>query len=187
MTTSAQIRELFVAALKGKTDAGESVYSPFDWPTDPKSYPTILVHCRRERKVSLGANTPQFDVYSTLEVIARTRSPALVGDAGSAAALLAAEALKSQIEVALINNPAIWIDPAGGQRVEQFSSVESDINSSSEGEMPSAELLMLIDVKFYQGPEDFFPIPAEPLSTVELAIPAPDGTPEMGLTINLPQ
>lgn len=181
MTTSAQLRDLFVAALKGQTSAGQAVYSPFDWPTDPKSYPTILVHCRKERKVSLGPNVPQFDVYSVMEIIARTRSPALVGDAGSAAALLAAEALKMQIEVALINNPAIWVDPAGGQRVEQFSSVESDVNSSSEGEMPSAELLMHVEVKFYQGPEDFYPIVGDEVQQVNLHLDAtnvydPSGT-----------
>lgn len=187
MTTSAEIRGLFVEALKGATDAGQSVFSPFDWPTAPAAYPTILVHARRERKVSLGANAPQFDVYSTVEIIARTRSPAQVGDAGSSVALLAAEALKGQIEVALINNPEIWASPAGGQRVEQFTLIESELNTNSEGEMPMAELAMQIEVKFYQGPEDFFPITTYPLQTVQLTIPEPEGTTEPGLTITLPQ
>ena len=214
MTTSADIRSLFVAALKGATDAGQSVFSPFDWPTSPSSYPLILVHARKERKVSLGPNTPQFDVYTTVEILARTKSGALVGDAGSAAALAAAERLKLQIEVTLINNPAIWADPAGGQRIEQFTSVDSEINTNSEGDMPMAELSMTIEVKFYQGPEFFYPIPADPLQTVDIYVdtaqpfdpngtypnppfpsavtPAPrtsgpDGRNEGALTINLPQ
>lgn len=166
MTTSTQLRELFVQVLKGQTDAGGEVYSPFDWPTAPDSYPLILVHCRRERRVSLGPNIPQFDVYATLEITARTKSPALVGDEGSKVALAAVEALKGQIEVALINNPTIWADPNGGQRIEQFSSVDSEVNTSSEGDMPMAELLMNIDVKFYQGPEDFYPIVGDPLTSV---------------------
>ena len=170
MTTSADIRALFVTALTGATDAGAFVYSPFDWATAPDSYPLILVHARKERKVSLGPNTPEFDVYATLEIVARTKSAALVGDAGSAAALAAAERLKAQIEVALINNPAIWSDPTGGQRIEQFTSVDSDLNTSSEGEMPMAELVMQIEVKFYQGPEDFYPIPAVPLETVNIHV-----------------
>ena len=214
MTTSADLRSLFVTALKGATSAGQSVYSPFDWPTSPTSYPAILVHARKERKESLGPNTPEFNVFTTLEIIARTRSPALVGDAGSAVALGAAETLKAQIESALINNPAIWADPNGGQRIEQFTSVDSELSTSSEGEMPEAELLMQIEVKFYQGPEVFFPIPTNPLQTINIHVdtaapfdpngtypnppfpsavqPAPrtsgpDGRDEGALTINLPQ
>ncbi|WNC90955.1 ABC transporter permease [Paraburkholderia sp. FT54] len=187
MTTSAELRALFVDALTGATDAGTAVYSPFDWPTAPDSYPLILVHARRERKESLGPNVPEFNVYATLEIIARTKSPALVGDAGSAAALLEAERLKAQIESALINNPAIWADPCGGQRIEQFTSVESDLSTNSEGDMPMAELLMQIEVKFYQGPEDFFPIPITPLSEVALAVTEPPGTTQAGFDIVFPQ
>lgn len=186
MTTSADLRALFVDALTGATDAGAAVYSPFDWPTAADAYPLLLVHARRERKESLGPNTPEFNVYATLEVIGRTKSRALVGDQGSAAALLAAERLKAQIEVALINNPAIWADPAGGQRIEQFTSVESELSTSSEGDMPMAELLMHIEVKFYQGPEDFFPIPITPLSEVTLAVEEPDGTTRTGFDIVFP-
>jgi hypothetical protein len=215
MTTSADLRALFVSALIGATDAGTSVYSPFDWPTAGNAYPAILVHARRERKESLGPNTPEFNVFTTIEITARTKSPARVGDLGAADALAAAERLKAQIEVALINNPAIWADPVlGGQRIEQFTSVESDLMSSSEGSMPMAELSMAIEVKFYQGPEDFFPIPTNPLQTVDIyddtAAPfdpngtypnppfpsavnpaprtsGPDGRNEGALTINLPQ
>ncbi|WP_342705144.1 ABC transporter permease [Burkholderia arboris] len=184
MTTSADIRALFVSALKGATDAGQAVFSPFDWPIAPDAYPSILVHARKERKESLGRNVPQFNVTATLEVIARTKSAALVGDAGSAAALAEAEKLKAQIESALINNPAIWADPSGGQRIQQFSSVDSELTTSSEGEMPIAELLMTIDVEFFQTADDFFPIPLTPLQGVDLTIQEPDGTTQPGLTIN---
>lgn len=184
MTTSADIRALFVSALKGATDAGQAVFSPFDWPTAPDAYTSILVHARKERKESLGRNVPQFNVTATLELLARTKSPALVGDAGSAVALAAAEKLKAQIESVLINNPAIWADPAGGQRIQQFSSVDSELTTSSEGEMPIAELLMTIDVEFFQTADDFFPIPLTPLQGVDLTIQEPDGTTQPGLTIN---
>lgn len=184
MTTSADLRALFVTALKGATDAGEAVFSPYDWPTAPTAYPSILVHARKERKESLGRNVPQFNVTTTLEILARTKSPALVGDAGSAVALAAAEKLKAQIESVLINNPAIWSDPAGGQRIQQFSSVDSELTTSSEGEMPISELLMTIDVEFFQTADEFFPIPLTPLQGVDLAIEEPDGTTQPGLTIN---
>jgi hypothetical protein len=97
MTTSADIRALFVQALMGQTLAGNSVYSPYDWPTTPSSYPLILVHARKERKVSLGPNTPEFDVYTTVEILARVQSPAGIVDTGSVAALAGAETLKLQI------------------------------------------------------------------------------------------
>jgi hypothetical protein len=186
MTTSADLRTLFVQALMGQTLAGDSVYSPFDWPTSPASYPLILVHARKERKVSLGPNVPEFDVYATLEIIGRVQSPAGIHDTGSAAALAAAEALKLQMETALINNPLIWADPNGGQRIEQFTTVESEINTNSEGSMPMAEVAMSIEVKFYQGPEDFFPIPLTPLSELTLGANQPSGTTEPGFDIVFP-
>lgn len=187
MTTSADIRALFVAALTGATDAGEAVYSPFDWPTAADSYPLVLVRAPKERKQSLGRNAPLFNVTTTIEIIARTKSPALVGDAGSAVALAAAEALKLQIEVALINNPAIWADPNGGQRIQQFASVDSEISTSSEGDMPMAELLMHIEVEFPQGPDDFFPLPSTPLEEFGVTVAQPTGTTAPYFSIELPQ
>lgn len=187
MTTSAELRSLFVTALQGATSAGQNVYSPFDWPTASDAYPFILVLARKERKESLGPNVPEFNVTTTIEIVARVKSPAGQFDIGSVYALAAAEQLKSEIESTLINNPAIWADPNGGQRIEQFSSVDSEINTNSEGEMSIAELNMSIEVKFYQGPEDFFPIPVVPLTQVNVTIQEPTGTTEPGLTINLPQ
>ncbi|ASW00140.1 ABC transporter permease [Paraburkholderia aromaticivorans] len=187
MTTSAELRTLFVDALTGATDAGTAVYSPFTWPTASNSFPLMLVRAPKERKESLGRNAPLFTVTTTIEIIARTKSPALVGDAGSAVALAAAEALKLQIEVALINNPAIWADPNGGQRIQQFTSVESEISASSEGDMPMAELLMHVEVEFAQGPEDFFPLPSTPLDGFDVTVQEPSGTTEPYFTIELPQ
>jgi hypothetical protein len=187
MTTSADLRSLFVTALQGETSAGLNVYSPFDWPAAPDAYPFILVLARKERKESLGPNVPEFNVTTTIEIIARVKSSAYQMDVGSVYALAAAEQLKAEIETALINNPLIWSDPNGGQRIEQFSSVDSEINTSSEGEMPIAELNMSIEVKFYQGPEDFFPIPTIPLTQVTAAVQEPTGTTETGFDIVFPQ
>lgn len=184
MTTIADIRAGFVAALKGATDAGDSVFSPFDWPTMAGAYPCILVRAPHERKESQGPGQPAFDVFATLKVIAKTISPAMVGDEGSAVALAAAERLKAQIEVALINNPLIWNDVGRGSLIEQFVSVDSDISTSSDGEMPMVELVMDIEVKFYQGPEDFFQIPTVSINELQIAVPVPEGTPQPGIIIH---
>lgn len=184
MTTSADIRALFVQALKGATDAGQSVFSPFDWPTQADAYPCVLVRAPKERKESQGPFQPGYDVYTTLQVVGRTVSSALVGDEGSAIALEAAERLKAQIEAALINNPLIWNDSSGASRIEQFVSIDSEISTSSDGEVPMAELVMHVEVKFYQGPEDFFPIPTVPINEVQIAVSVPDGTPQPGIIIH---
>lgn len=183
MTTSAELRSLIATTLKGATAAGNSVYTPFDWPTAPATYPQILVRAPRERKKSLGKAAPLFEVTTTIELIVRTQSPGAVGDAGSAAALAAAEALKQQIEVTLINNPAIWADPCGGQRISQFASVDSEITTSSEGSMPMAELHMIIEIEFAQGPEDFYPIPGIALAGFDAGVQMPAGTTEPGFSI----
>ncbi|BCF96632.1 hypothetical protein PPGU19_012010 [Paraburkholderia sp. PGU19] len=183
MTTSADIRGLVIGGLIGATNAGTSVFSPFDWPTSLESFPCILVRAPRERKHSLGKNAPLFEVTTTVEIIARTRAVAQLGDAGSAEALAAAEQLKQQIEVALINNPSLWVDPDGGQIIEQFESVESEITTSSEGEMPMAELQMRIEIQFVQGPDDFYPIPSIPLENFTGTVVQPAGTVEPTFSI----
>lgn len=183
MTTSADIRGLVIQGLTGATDAGASVYSPFDWPTNQESFPLILVRAPRERKRSLGKNAPLFSVTTGVEIIARTRSVAQLGDAGSAVALAAAERLKAQIEVALINNNSIWVNPDGSQIIEQFESVESEITTGSEGEMPMAELQMKIDIEFTQGPDDFYPVPSTPLQIINGTVVEPTGTLEPQFSI----
>lgn len=178
---------MFVQALlAANTDAGSAVFSPYDWPTAGDAYPALLVHARKERKESLGRNAPLFDVTATLEVIGRTRSPALLGDAGSAVALEAAERLKMQIEIALINNPAVWVKPDGTRRVSQFASVDSDLATSSEGEMPIGSVVMQFEVEFTQGPEDFFPIVGTPLEGFDARVQEPPGTVEPGFSITFP-
>ncbi|MGF6549312.1 ABC transporter permease [Paraburkholderia youngii] len=186
MTTSADIRGLVITGLAGATSAGSSVFSPFDWPTEQESFPCILVRAPRERKRSLGKNAPLFSVTTTVEIIARTRAVAQLGDAGSAQALAAAEQLKAQIEVALINNTSLWVDSNGGQIIEQFESVESEITTSSEGEMPMAELQMRIDIEFTQGPDDFYPIPSTPLEGFNGTVVEPTGTLEPLFSITFP-
>jgi len=186
VTTSADIRALVATALKGATSAADQVYTPFDWPTAPGTYPQILVRAPKEHKKSLGKNAPLFDVTTTIHIVARTQSPGAAGDAGSAAALAAAEQLKQQIEVALINNRTIWTNPDGSQRISQFASVDSEISSSSEGSMPMAELRMVIEIEFSQGPDCFWPIPSTPLENFTGTIPEPDGTVEPTFSITFP-
>lgn len=208
MTTSADLRTLAAAALKGATDAGQNVFSALDWPTWNGSYPILYLQTPVEDKESLGRNGgPQFTVTATLKVSARVQTPAQANGAGAAAAVAALEALQRQIELALINNPTLM------RELQQFPFVRSEMKVSAEGEQNLGELVMDVGMEFYQGPEDFFPIATTPLEqiTVDLdatnvfdangtyanppfpdaVLPAPrtqgpDGRAEGGLDISLP-
>ncbi|TCK36724.1 hypothetical protein B0G84_5737 [Paraburkholderia sp. BL8N3] len=186
MTTCTELRDAFLAALAGATDAGQAVYSPFDWPTAPTSYPLMLIDWHTEEKKSLGRNAPLFTVTTVIQVIARTKAVAQVGDAGSTVARAAAERLKQQIERAVIGNPAVMAHPDGTQRIQQFESVHSELLTSSEGEMPMAELVMAFRVEFVQGPDDFFPIRSTPVEGFDGRVQMPEGTVEPVFSINFP-
>lgn len=186
MSIADDLLGLFVSALVGATDAGASVFSPFDWPTDPNAYPVILVTEGDENMESLGPNAPLYDVTTTIDVLARTKSLALVGDAGSAVALAAARNIRKQIKIALINNTSVWVLPNGARRIKQISRVRSHITTSSEGASPIAELSMSFDIEFTQDANDFYPIVGTPIDQIAVTVQQPAGTVEPMFSIPAP-
>lgn len=216
MTTTAQIRELVVQQLTLEsapgiypTSAGISVFSPRNWTTFKGQYPAIFVTSPSEDRESLGRHSAQqFTTTSTIKISARVTVPALANDAGAAQAQVALEALKLQIDQALVNNPAIT------QLIQQIPFMRSEIDVNSDGDQPLGELVMQIGYEFYEGPEDFYPIDGVPLEEITVdadlvnvfdpsgtyanppfpssVTPAPrtvgpDGRAEGGLDITLPQ
>lgn len=209
MTTSSQIRALVATQLAKLLPSGTSVFSPRDWSSNVSQYPCVFVRIDGEDRQSLGPNTAQeFETVVTIKVTARVQAPAQANDQGAVAAELALETLKSQIDAALINNPAITVV------TEQFEFVRSELSVNSEGEQHLGELVIRYGIKFYEGPEDFFQVTAVPLTelTVDVdltnifdptgtyanppfpsaVVPAPrssgpDGRAEGGLDIDLPQ
>lgn len=209
MTSSASIRTLAVAALVGTTAAGSNVYSPLDRPTWKGNYPVIFLQTPSEEKASLGPNSaPQFTTTTTVRIVARVNAPQAKNDAGAAAAELALENLQTQIEVALINNPALM------SQLQQFAWVRVQKEVTGEGEQHLGELVMEIGMEFYQGPEDFYPTTSVPLEEITVDFDAanvfdptgtypdppfpdsvepaprtsgPDGRAEGGLDLTLPQ
>ncbi|MEX3635956.1 ABC transporter permease [Paraburkholderia sp. BR14320] len=175
-----------MAALVNATDAGASVYSPYDWPTAPTAYPWVLVDWRTESKHSLGRNAPLFNVTTNIQIIARTKAPAQTGDAGSRVARAAAERLKQQIEQNIIGNPAVQANADGSQRIQQFKAVHTELNTSSEGEMPMAELVMTFEVEFVQAVDDFYPLLGTPLQGIDVTVQQPPGTVEPEFSVNFP-
>ncbi|HHH0087973.1 TPA: ATP-binding protein [Yersinia enterocolitica] len=179
---TAQVRQLVVAAILGKTDAENRVYSPRDWPTTEEMYPVILVQTPIEEKQSLGRNAPQFNTITTVRITGRLQE--LDGENendGANKAELALERLREQIERAVINSYDLT------RQIQQFAKVRSTIDLDSGGEGHLAQLLMELDIEYYQGPEDFYPIVGDPLLGIDITMDMPDGTTKPVVSINFPE
>ncbi|WP_213761813.1 ABC transporter permease [Caballeronia sp. dw_19] len=186
MTSSVVIRQLVVAALTGTTDAGANVFFARTWPTQPDSYPILMIPPLEENGESWGpTGEPSFTVTTTLRVIARVQEPAELEDAGAAAVAIALETLRDQIKAAVINNPTLM---GWGAPIQEFKHFRCMPHTTANGEQPIGEMVVEIDMVFLQSSgSDFYQIPAVPLQGVDVTVLEPDGTTEPGLTINLPQ
>ncbi|HHX9043184.1 TPA: ATP-binding protein, partial [Yersinia enterocolitica] len=98
---------------------------------------------------------------------------------GANKAELALERLREQIERAVINSYDLT------RQTQQFARVRSTIDLDSAGEGHLAQLLMELDIEYYQGPEDFYPIEADSLLGIDITMAMPDGTTEPLVSINL--
>jgi hypothetical protein len=182
MTTSTDLRTQAVTALKGATSAAANVFSPRDWPTWSGAYPVLFVTTPNESGESQGRNgPPQFTVTTTLRVTARVQTKLKPLDAGAAEALSALEAMREQIKVALINYPPLM------DLLQQYPSFRSTMDVSDDGGLHLGELTLELEMEFYQGPEDFYPIPTVPLAGIDLTVEEPNGVTRPGLTINYTQ
>ncbi|WP_168393463.1 ATP-binding protein [Erwinia amylovora] len=174
------IRTLVIGALLTKTDAQDRVYSPRDWPTSEDIYPVILVQTPIDVKNSLGRNVPQFTTVTTVRITGRLQElDEENADNGAIKAESALERLREQIERAVINSYHLT------RQIQQFLQVRSTIDISAAGEGHTAQLLMELDIEYYQGPEEFYEIDAFPLEGMDVTISMPDGTPEPLVKIDL--
>lgn len=177
---SATIRQLVVDALMGKTDAGNNVFSPRDFPTMRDMYPALLVQTPFEQKHSLGRSAPEFTVITTVRISGRVQEYDGEDDNdGAMEAELALESLRQQIDKAVINSFELT------RATQQYREIRSTIDVQAGYEAHLGQLLYEIDIEYYQGPEDFFPIEATPIEGIDLRIQMPDGTTVPGSNINL--
>ncbi|HHL0959920.1 TPA: ATP-binding protein [Serratia marcescens] len=176
-----ELRALAVKALMGKTLAAQRVYAPRDWSTRDDDYPLLLVQTLYEEKYSLGRNAPQFNTVTTLQIAARIAEFDGEFDDGAMKAQLQLETLKEEIERCLINSYELT------RQIQQFKQVRSKIDLNATGDGHIGQLLVEMDIEYYQGPEYFYPIEAEPLKGVDIRLAMPDGTVTPGIDIDLPQ
>jgi hypothetical protein len=149
-TTTEQLQDLISCLLIDRTDAGVNVFTPRTWSTWEEIHPCLLVEATLEQKTSLGTNAPEFEVVSTIRVIAETMTQAEADNYGARAARAAMWCLQRQIETAIINNEQLM------PLISEFPSITSKIGDSKEGGHHYAQLVMDFTLKFYQGPEDFY-------------------------------
>lgn len=143
MTDRATLRPSAVAALKlAGTLAGNSVYSPNDWPNDPNDYPGIVVRTPHERKENCAPRNgpPAFFTTIILSVIGRISADTEV------LAESQLETLSAQIEKALLTNQQ-FINDNG---ILQFSSVETAMDIRSESEYHIGETVTAFHIEVYQ-------------------------------------
>lgn len=168
---STEVRNLAVLALKDNTDAEERVYSPRDWSTRSDLFPLILIQTHSEDKKGIDKNAPKFNTTTTLRITARLEE--FDGDSNEDGAMNAEvklEELQEQIEKSLINSYELT------RRIQRYSSVSSRIDVDSSGEGHIGQLLMLVSVEYFQGPDDFYPVISDELKEIDISLAMPDGT-----------
>ncbi|CNI94355.1 putative ATP-binding protein [Yersinia mollaretii] len=174
---AAQIRQLAAAALQGKTDAEDRIYSTDIWPIIP--YPAILLQTPIEVKESIGRNAPQFKTTTTLRIIGHIQLSEADNRITEAASAL--ERLCEQIQRAVINSYELT------RQIQQFAKVRTTMGIDTSSEHYFAEVKVELDLEYYQGPEDFFPLDSRPLQGIDITIDMPDGNPDPLIAITFPE
>jgi hypothetical protein len=157
-------RDQIVAAvvttlLAANTLAGVNVYAERDWPLTAVQLPSIMVKTPAERKDSLVRGVPQFTTTAMVMVLVRATGPTSQAVAGTLADIC------EQIEQAVISaGSAVQI------MVQQFTTVETEIRTTSDGADPLGDALVSLACEFYE----IFPAPDGPaLAEIGLEIPLP--------------
>ncbi|CRG49608.1 ATP-binding protein [Yersinia wautersii] len=185
---AAQIRQLAAAALRGKTDAEDRIYLTEAWPIT--TYPAILLQTPLEVKESIGRNAPQFKTITTLRISGHIQLSE--GENPVTVAASALERLCEQIQRAVINSYELT------RQIQQFAKVRTTMgiytalgsdtaarSAATRSEPSVAEVKVELDLEYYQGPEDFFPLETTQLAGIDVTINMPDGAPEPLIAITL--
>ncbi|HGJ5864961.1 ATP-binding protein [Arsenophonus nasoniae] len=176
---AAHLRQRVIQALMDHTAAQTRVYSPYDWPTETDDYPCILVQTPFDHKKSLGRHVPQFNTVTTVRISGRVQAFDGEEREGALEAEQQLETLREQIERAVINNDELT------REIQQFVEIRSQIAVSAEGEGHLAQLLMDLDIEYYQGPEEFYPVTAASLDGIDVKFSMPAGTPLHQVNVDL--
>jgi hypothetical protein len=160
-------RELIVDSvvstlIAAGTLAGETVFAERDWPVTVPQLPSIMVKAPAERKESNVRGASRFTSTATIVVLVR------VAGATSASVSASLATLCSQIEQAILTDGS----PVQNM-VQQFTSVDTEARTSSEGSTPIGDAAISIAAEYFEE----FQVPASagvPLQQIGLQISQTD-------------
>jgi hypothetical protein len=140
---------------RAQTIAADRVYTPRDWPTT-QCYPCVLIDCLADRKESTGQEPPAFTATATLTVNARAQ------DTSAVIARDTCERLCDEIECALLTCTDLL------KRIQQVTSIESDMELNATGRMHIADLRMTFELQYFIA---FDPFTDTPPALQPVAVP----------------
>lgn len=188
MIDSLGILDLIHAAILGPegdlvppryvTDAKGAVFKPGDWPTQEGQYPILKLRLVSEHRRSLGPHGPaEFETTATIRISGEVSAPAQVDNLGAADAEARLWRLKRQVDAAVVNSYPLT------QAIQQISAMRAQLAYNSEAATHLAGIQIDVAVEFYEGPENFAPLPADDLNAVHLDA---NHYPPTGFTAPLP-
>ncbi|WP_374572530.1 hypothetical protein [Phenylobacterium sp.] len=158
-----ELAERVNQALAEANVAGGNVFGFRKWPSNVEDMPLVLVGLPDDDKVSQGAiGAPSFTVTAAVPVTARVTAPLETGDVGAGVCWDQLGALRTQIEIAVINAPCVM------SVIQQYAYVRSRVKVSEDGRQYVGELSMVFGLEFYQDADDFYPAPDDDLAEVQV-------------------
>lgn len=154
------LRQSAVETLKSfGTIAGQSIFSPADWPYATDSYPLAIIRVPRERKENANGRNGEPTFFTTISLLVIGRVSADSEDA----AWQSVEQFSTQIEAALLTNQKFVNDNG----IQQFVSVETARDVRSESELHIGECSVHFQCEVYQQYDTVIDAAGNPISQLE--------------------
>lgn len=164
ITTSDDLVDLTVAALRAANVAGGNVWSYRDWPTTPRDDPIVILDLPDEDKTSLGrSGWPQFRVLATVPITIKASRLAKPDDLGALELQQDLAVIKRQVEVAVINAADLTA------RLEHMPFVRT-ISKIETRDRHHGQVQLQMGMEFYQGPEAFHQPETTDLESVTITV-----------------
>jgi hypothetical protein len=146
MSARRQLRLAVVAELRTQIQ-GVSILTPGDWPTPPEKLPALLVNIPTEQKQSINMGMPEFTTTSSVIVQGQVMA-ATAEDAQDRI-----EDLAYRVENAVLLG--YWIN----RMVQQFVSVQTDVECTAEGGRQIAGFRMTFGLEMFESFDPTAPVP----------------------------
>lgn len=150
--------------LTGSTTAGANVFKARTWPLTLETLPALMVDpIYKERREATGKAAAEFQTTTTVTIRGRVTVPAGANDVGSVNLSIALETFKRQIENVLMLGYANRTI-----NIENFPSIDTDFDTSSDAKQPVGEVEMTVTMSFKEAAEDFDQPSTDDLQTVAI-------------------